>query len=86
MIVNGRVVRRLIIALFLLIAAASAQTSPDFESTVRPFVSQYCSACHNSTAKVGGLDLTTLGANQYDGWEKARTQLKAGSMPPQQLR
>ena len=63
-------------------AAAAAQTSPDFESSVRPFVSQYCAACHNSTAKVGGLDLTTLDPTDYGGWEKARTQLKAGSMPP----
>lgn len=45
----------------LLVAAASAQTSPEeyFEKNVRPVLANRCQGCHNPKALQAGLDLTT---------------------------
>jgi hypothetical protein len=49
-------------------------------------LNQYCVACHNSKAKVGGLaldtaDLTNVPA-QAEMWEKVIKKLRTGAMPP----
>lgn len=49
-------------------------------------VTTYCTACHNSRAKIGGLaldaqDLQAAGANA-DVWEKALRKLRGHLMPP----
>ena len=50
------------------------------------FLNQYCVACHNSKAKIGGLvldhaDLTNVPA-QAEMWEKVIKKLRTGAMPP----
>src|ERR1700722_13539767 len=50
------------------------------------FLNQYCVACHNSKAKIGGLtldhaDLTNIPA-QAEMWEKVIKKLRTGAMPP----
>ncbi len=61
-------------------AALAAETAPT------ALLNQYCFACHNSKAKVGGLvldtaDLTNVLA-QAEMWEKVIKKLRTGSMPP----
>ena len=55
------------------------------------FTARYCAGCHNSTAKLGGLDLTTLElvpANpaNFAEWVKVHDRLTAGEMPPKAIR
>jgi mono/diheme cytochrome c family protein len=62
-------------------AAAAAPASPN-----RAFVNQYCTTCHNSRTKAGGLLLDS--ANTEDVavdaqiWEKVARRLRHGTMPP----
>jgi hypothetical protein len=51
------------------------------------FTGKYCTDCHNTTAKVGGLDLATLTfdpANpvNFAEWVKLHDRVQAGEMPP----
>src|SRR5262252_9290511 len=92
--------RRLLLgALFALIATAQAQTrstagSPPAAAAAtagsseeaKATISAYCSTCHNSKAKVGGLALDNLNvdavANDAAIWEKAVRKLRGRLMPP----
>ncbi len=72
--------------LLALPAAAFAQTG-DFESTVAPFLSRYCAACHNAKAKTANLDVERLrdpavARAERDAWEKIAERVRSGSMPP----
>src|SRR5438094_5062677 len=52
----------------------------------RTFVSQYCAGCHNDTAKVGGMTLTSLNLAHPEQTaelaEKVVKKLRTGLMPP----
>jgi hypothetical protein len=55
------------------------------------FTDKYCSGCHNSAAKLGGLDLSTLPFEPNDPanlarWVKVHDRLTAGEMPPKAVR
>jgi hypothetical protein len=55
------------------------------------FKAKYCAGCHNATAKVGGLDLTSLSfdpANpaNFAEWVKVHDRLRAGEMPPKPIK
>jgi mono/diheme cytochrome c family protein len=63
-------------------AAATAGSSEEAKATI----SSYCTTCHNSKAKVGGLALDNLNvdavANDAAIWEKAVRKLRGRLMPP----
>jgi Protein of unknown function (DUF1592)/Protein of unknown function (DUF1588)/Protein of unknown function (DUF1585)/Protein of unknown function (DUF1587)/Protein of unknown function (DUF1595)/Planctomycete cytochrome C len=55
------------------------------------FTGKYCTGCHNSAAKTGGLDLTSLkfdpsDPNNFAEWVKVHDRLQAGEMPPKVIK
>ena len=56
------------------------------EPEVRAVLRQYCFACHNERAQIGGLALDTLDVAQVparaDVWEQVVRKLRTGAMPP----
>ena len=57
---------------------------------VKSFVSANCSACHNSKAKSGNLDLTSLpfdvgNSANFAIWSKIHERVRDGEMPPVKL-
>src|SRR5437016_1290811 len=52
----------------------------------RAFITQYCSECHNDSAKIGGMTLTSLDLAHVDQSaelaEKVIKKLRTGLMPP----
>jgi hypothetical protein len=76
--------------LLLLFAAASIAGAAISETTAA-FTGKYCTGCHNSTAKLGGLDLSTLGFDpartvNFLEWVKVHDRLEAGEMPPKAMK
>jgi mono/diheme cytochrome c family protein len=86
-------------ALLALIATAQAQTRPAAGSQpaaaattagsseqAKATIGAYCTTCHSSQAKIGGLALDNLNvdavANDAAIWEKAVRKLRGGLMPP----
>jgi mono/diheme cytochrome c family protein len=86
-------------ALLALIATAQAQTRPAAGSPpaaaattagsseqAKATIGAYCTTCHSSRAKIGGLALDNLNvdavANDAAIWEKAVRKLRGGLMPP----
>jgi Protein of unknown function (DUF1592)/Protein of unknown function (DUF1588)/Protein of unknown function (DUF1587)/Protein of unknown function (DUF1585)/Protein of unknown function (DUF1595)/Planctomycete cytochrome C len=76
-------------ALFAIPAAYAADTTLDqqFEQTVRPFVTQYCTACHSGAKATAGLDLKTYtsmasAVEDHERWARVREKLMAKEMPP----
>src|SRR5581483_5883184 len=84
-------------ALLALIATVQAQTrsaagSPPATAATgsseqaKATIGAYCTTCHNSRAKVGGLALDSLNvdavANDAAIWEKAVRKLRGRLMPP----
>jgi len=72
-------------------AATSGRPQPDLEKqfavTVRPFVQQYCSACHSRAGAQAQLDLTayaSLASVMRDDphWSRVLEKLAARQMPP----
>ena len=64
-----------------------SSASADLANTVRPFIANHCYSCHNSQAKMSGLDLEAAAGHtsfldDRITWEKVLTKLKAGQMPP----
>jgi hypothetical protein len=55
-------------------------------ATIKKFVSQHCTNCHNSDTKKAGLDLDALSAKDVEAhpevWEKVVRKLAARQMPP----
>jgi hypothetical protein len=72
-------------------SAASPTTSPRPSAiTERALLDQYCVTCHNNRAKTAnlsleGLDLSTVG-DHPELWEKVVRKLRAGVMPPPDIR
>lgn len=65
--------------------APAAATQPA-RTFVKPFVTQYCTHCHNSDRKQGGLDLESICSSDVADhpaiWEKVVRKLSARQMPP----
>ena len=69
------------IAIVLPLAAA------DYDSAVKPVLSQTCALCHNDKLSSGGLNIKAFLAPDSvtayrDGWEAILQKLRAGEMPP----
>jgi mono/diheme cytochrome c family protein len=67
---------------------ALAANVKGFEATVKPFLAQHCSKCHNAEKKKGDLTLHDLAAAAAEGkdlgrWTTIAERLKAGDMPPE---
>ena len=75
------------VSLFLAAALPlSAATAPGAAA----FTGKYCAGCHNGSAKMAGLDLTTLPFEPNDRanfteWVKVHDRLQAGEMPPKAI-
>lgn len=70
-------------SIFLLLTALPLSASVDQPA----FLNKHCAGCHNATAKLGNLDITTLAyppSDQatFDKWVKIRDRLASGEMPP----
>jgi hypothetical protein len=67
---------------FLLLALAAQLTAATAGKS--QFTDKYCTGCHNSAAKLGGLDLSTLSFEPATlaEWVKVHDRLRAGEMPP----
>ncbi len=74
----------------LLLAGSIAQGAPADTSERSPanasFTQQFCLACHNSSAKTGGLALDIPGLGDVEGhpevWEGVLRRVRARQMPP----
>jgi mono/diheme cytochrome c family protein len=72
-------------------SVASPTTTPRAAAAAeRALLDQYCVACHNNRAKTAnlsleGLDLSTVG-DHPELWEKVVRKLRAGVMPPPDIR
>jgi cytochrome c551/c552 len=81
---------RLLSAGLLLVSTASLSAAPARVAAAdgfAGFTGKYCTACHNSAAKTGGLDLSSLAFDPADAanfveWVKVHDRLSAGEMPP----
>jgi hypothetical protein len=62
-----------------------ADTAPS-AATAKSVIQQYCTGCHNTRLKTGGLALdaneTDRIAEHSDVWEKVARKLRTGEMPP----
>jgi len=59
-----------------------------FETSVRPFLADYCTSCHGADKKRGEVDLEIFGSEAGMGrhreiWEKVRSALDGWEMPPE---
>ncbi|HEY7335679.1 MAG TPA: DUF1592 domain-containing protein [Bryobacteraceae bacterium] len=78
----------LLVSPALLPTRAVAQTTPAAASPdqYRAMLNTYCTGCHNSRAKVGGLALDGLdiqaAADNAEIWEKVLRKLRGNLMPP----
>jgi hypothetical protein len=55
------------------------------------FTGKYCTGCHNGAARLGGLDLTSLGfepdkPGNFAEWVKVHDRLRAAEMPPKAIK
>src|SRR5689334_6572841 len=79
-----------VFALFWLAAPWSAQqarSDAGFEKSVRPFLAEHCTGCHNAEMKTGGLNLeaySTVASIIQDRqrWEEVAKKIRTGEMPP----
>ena len=67
-------------------ARVDGQTD-DFETAVRPVLTETCARCHNAQLLSGGLSLAELASAESivrdrDVWDKVLRRLRAGDMPP----
>jgi hypothetical protein len=72
-------------------ADSNADLGRKFTQTVRPFVDQYCVACHSGTSPAAGLDLRpyqTMASvvHDYGQWSIVLDKLAAGQMPPKGMK
>lgn len=75
--------------LLCLAAAAAVGVSGQTAVASRAVLDQYCTGCHNQTAKTAGLMLDTLDVTRVgehrDEWEKVARKIRSGAMPPPRL-
>ena len=72
-----------------LLAAQVPGTPPveQFSSSIRPYLTKNCQACHNAKNKTGGIAVDHLTSaatltTDADAWEKILRKVKTGEMPP----
>src|ERR1700681_4872441 len=70
--------------------AGSAPLEQQFAQTVRPFITQYCFACHSGAKPAAGLDLKSYTdiakvVEYHPRWALVREKLIAKEMPPKQM-
>jgi mono/diheme cytochrome c family protein len=72
----------------VLVQAAPLSAQKGLGETARPFVSVYCTSCHNARAASGGLNLDAVLAGDVaanrDRWERIAQRIRSGEMPPPQ--
>src|SRR5262245_45710682 len=60
--------------------------SPAMPADPRPTINKYCTGCHNSKAKIGGLALDGVDTNNVgtntETWEAVVRKVRTGAMPP----
>src|SRR5204863_119228 len=71
--------------------AADARDPLFVARTLRPFLDQHCTGCHDAATKKGGLDLKKLPvdwdvAKNFETWVKVHDRVRAGEMPPGEKR
>ena len=81
--------RRGILATSLLLTGILPLSAATLEG-LAPFTGRYCTGCHNSAAKTGGLDLGSLpfdpgDARNFAEWVKIHDRVSAGEMPPKAI-
>ena len=69
---------------------ASSTLDQQFTHTVRPFVAQYCGACHSGAKPAGQLDLKAYNTMEavvrdHPRWTLVMERLTAKEMPPQAM-
>src|SRR5262245_14749538 len=67
--------------------AQKSQRISTFETAVRSFLEENCSACHSARKPSGGLDLTAFKTaesvlQEREKWELVLEKLRTGEMPP----
>ncbi|HKD08745.1 MAG TPA: hypothetical protein VKB79_22775 [Bryobacteraceae bacterium] len=73
--------------LSLLLAIAALARAADFDTAVKPVLTNNCVICHNDKSAPGGLnasaflDPATL-ETRRDGWERILSRVRSGQMPP----
>src|SRR6185369_6709296 len=75
-----------LLILLVSVGLAASQGADDFKKDILPLLDQYCTGCHDETAK-GGINLEALSKDENfwhepKSWEKALTQLRDQGMPP----
>ena len=90
-VVGERTLRIQCLLVGLAVACGLAAISPVRSAAATPaphqrLVSEYCVACHNSGAKIAGLDLETASSRPLTDsaaiWERVVRKLRARQMPP----
>jgi hypothetical protein len=84
---TNRVFAPLLIAPTLGLLLAAPDKSPDFRSTVQPFLAKNCLMCHNGKVKSGELDLQHHSTPEQilkdrNVWEMVVQKVRSGEMPP----
>jgi hypothetical protein len=77
----------LIVVSNLAIAAEDVNTTGDYATTVRPFLSKYCLDCHGEKVQEAKLSLASLQtradlASSPQIWDEILERLESGEMPP----
>lgn len=70
----------------LSVGLVASRGADDFKKDILPLLDQYCTGCHDESAK-GGVNLESLSQDGHfwqepKTWEKALTQLRDQGMPP----
>ncbi|MEK0447622.1 MAG: hypothetical protein RLZZ399_2943 [Verrucomicrobiota bacterium] len=70
----------------LLLAALEVNASESFETTLAPFLAEYCSRCHDAKVQKGEFRIDTLspkvGFENNPQWQEILERINAGEMPP----
>jgi len=71
----------------VLTSPVDAAASSPYETTVRPFLAEFCIDCHGGKKVKGKVDFTKITTQQdldahFETWEAAIARLREGDMPP----
>jgi len=74
-------------ALTVVMSLQSAILAAELPGPIRTFIDTHCLECHDSGAKKGGLDLSTLAADfndpvAFNRWVVVHDRVRSGEMPP----
>src|SRR5262245_36401169 len=73
-----------------IVVGPSLACARSMDGEIFGFTRKYCSNCHNSIEREGGLDLTTLKYAPADSgnfltWVKVHDRVQSGEMPPKEV-